>query len=158
MNNRINEVKRLLQACTEAQRREIFEYLRREFPIHPLETKLNTQAEVILEAIDRASDLTLRGIRGVIAEAAFKLNVVASLRGWRNETLEGDFPYDFLLRDSTGEVRIQLKMQRLKDHRPMMASQGYSIPSNRYVRCGDPTNQGRHGPAYQATDQTLPFR
>ena len=84
---------------TESQRREIFGYLRREFPIHPLEAKLNTRAEVILEAIDRASDLTLRGIRGVIAEAAFKQNVVASLHGWRNETLEGDLSYDFLLKD-----------------------------------------------------------
>ena len=156
MNNRINEVKRLLEDCTQTQRREIFEYLRLEFPIHPLETKLNTQAEIILEAIDRASDLTLRGIRGVIAEAAFKLNVVASLRGWRNETLEGDFPYDFLLRDPTGEVRIQLKMQRLKDHRPMMASQGYAyLPTDMYVV---ETQRTRGGTDPHTKQQTRPYR
>ena len=66
-----DEIKRLLDACSEKERLEIFKYLRRTIPIHAIEGKLNTQAEVILEAIDRASDLTLRGIRGIIAEAAF---------------------------------------------------------------------------------------
>ena len=156
MDDRVNEIERLLKACTEVQRREIFDYLRREFPIHPLEAKLNTQAEVILEAIDRASDLTLRGIRGVIAEASFKLNVVTSLRGWRNETLEGDFPFDFLLRDSRGAVRIQVKMQRLKDHRPMMASQGYRyLPADMYVV---ETQRTRGGVDPQTKQQTRPYR
>ncbi|HEV2500553.1 MAG TPA: hypothetical protein VGY31_13330 [Terriglobia bacterium] len=156
MDNQADEIKRLLEACTETQRRDIFDYLRREFPIHPLETKLNTQAEVILEAIARASDLTLRGIRGVIAEAAFELNVVARLPGWQHQTLEGDFPYDFLLRDSTGDVRIQVKMQRLKDHRPMLASQGYSyLPSDMYVV---ETQRTRGGVDPQTKQQTRPYR
>ncbi len=64
-------IKKQLAKCTEEERRDVFESLRRDFYIHPLEKKLNVRAEVILEAIDRASDLTLRGIRGVIAEAAF---------------------------------------------------------------------------------------
>ncbi len=156
VDKRVNEIKRLLEACTQAQRREIFAYLRREFPIHSLETKLNTEAEVILEAIDRASDLTLRGIRGVIAEASFKLNVVGSLRGWRIETLEGDFPYDFLLKDSNGDVRIQVKMQRLKDHRPMMANQGYRyLPADMYVV---ETQRTRGGIDPQTQRQTRPYR
>ena len=156
MNNRVNEIKRLLETCTESQRREIFGYLRREFPIHPLEAKLNTQAEVILEAIDRASDLTLRGIRGVIAEAAFKQNVVASLRGWRNETLGGDLSYDFLLRDSKGGVRIQVKMQRLKGHRPMLANQGYkNLPADMYVV---ETQRTRGGTDPRTKESTRPYR
>ena len=156
MNNRIYEAKRILDACSEAQKREIFEYLRREFPIHPLEAKLNARAELILEAIDRASDLTLRGMRGVIAEAAFKLNVIASLRGWREKTLKGDFSYDFLLGDSTGDVRIQVKMQRLKDHRPMMANQGYKyLPTDMYVV---ETQRTRGGIDPQTKQQTRPYR
>ena len=156
MNNRIDAVKRLLEACTEAERREISRHLRREFPIHPLEAKLNARAELILEAIDRASDLTLRGIRGVIAEAAFKFNVVGELRAWRDKTLRGDFSYDFLLRDSTGDVRIQVKMQRLKDHRPMMANQGYVyLPSDMYVV---ETQRTRGGIDPQTKQQTRPYR
>ena len=74
-----DEIKRLLKACSEEERLEIFQYLRRTIPIHAIEAKLNTQAEVILEAIDRASDLTLRGIRGIIAEAVFLVEVIAKL-------------------------------------------------------------------------------
>lgn len=61
--SKVEETKRLLAACTKEQRRKISEYLRQEFPIHPLEKKLNAQAELILEAIDRGSDLILRGVR-----------------------------------------------------------------------------------------------
>src|SRR5690349_20140389 len=45
----------LLEQCSVQERREIFKHLRREFPIHPLEADLNTQAEVILEAMARSS-------------------------------------------------------------------------------------------------------
>ena len=71
--------------------------------------------------------MTLRGIRGVIAEASFEINVVRKLVGWENITPAGDFPYDFLLKDSHGSVRVQVKMQRLKDHIPMTANQAYRI-------------------------------
>lgn len=68
------QVVQLLKSLRVAQRREIFQYLRKEFPIHPLEEKFNVSAEVILEAIERSSDLTQRGIRGLIAEASFEIN------------------------------------------------------------------------------------
>jgi len=152
----VDEIKRLLTACTEDQRREIFAHLRREFRIHPLEAKLNVHAEVILEAIDRASDLTLRGIRGVIAEAAFKLNVVSALVDWQNEPLAGDFSYAFRLRDSNGQVRVQVKMQRLKDHRPMAANQGYRyLPPDMYVV---ETQRTRGGTDPQTGEDTRPYR
>src|SRR5438046_1965614 len=84
-----DEVQPILEAlarCTREQRKQIFDHLRLEFPIHEIEQKLNAQAEVICEAIHRASDLTLRGVRGVIAEASFEVSVVKTLRGWSNET------------------------------------------------------------------------
>jgi len=71
-----DEILKLLEECSSEERREIFNHLRKEFPIHPLEADLNTQAEVILEAMARSSDLTMRGIRGIIAEAAFLVNVL----------------------------------------------------------------------------------
>jgi hypothetical protein len=130
----IEQIKQLLENCSEEQRQEIFSYLRNEFPIHPIEAKLNIQAEVILEAIDRASDLTLRGVRGVIAEAAFEINVINKLVGWYKKSLTGNFPYDYLLEDSRGEVSVQVKMQRLKNHIPMMSNQGYRfLSSNMFV-------------------------
>lgn len=71
----IEQIKHLIARCSPAQRREIFRQLREEFPIHPLEMQLNTEAEIILEAIQRSGGLTLRMMRGVIAEAAFEVDV-----------------------------------------------------------------------------------
>ena len=42
------QIKHLLSLCSPAQRQEIFRYLREEFPIHPLEVQLHTEAEIIL--------------------------------------------------------------------------------------------------------------
>lgn len=72
----LEQIYSLLRQCTPAQREQVFCSLREEFPIHPLEAQLHTRAEVILEAIHRAKELTLRMMRGVIAEAAFEVEVV----------------------------------------------------------------------------------
>ena len=151
----IEQIKEMLSRCSVGQRREIFEYLRAEFLIHPIEEKLNTQAEIILEAIDRASDLTLRGIRGVIAEASFEITVVNRLTGWEDITPDGNFPYDFLLRDSVGSVRIQVKMQRLKHHIPMTANQAYKfLPSDHWVTETQRTRGGKDA----SGGDTRPYR
>ena len=112
---KVEEIKSLLAKCTPEERSEIFRVLRKEFNIHPIEEKFNAKAEVILDAIGRASDLTLRGIRGIIAEAAFSTDVIGALKGWSDVTPTGDLPYDCLLRDSRGEVKVQVKLQRLEN-------------------------------------------
>ena len=143
--NDVEHTKKLLATLTADQRRELFEYLRVEFPIHAIETQLNARAEVILEAISRASDLTRRGIRGVIAEAAFETYVVAQLQGWTKLPLAGDFSYDFILQDTAGSVRVQVKMQRLKNHEPMLAQQAYRrLPPDMYVVETQRTRGGVH--------------
>src|SRR5437764_12391733 len=109
---RKEDVLQLLEQCSSEERREIFKHLRKEFPIHPLEADLNAQAEVVLEAMARSSDLTMRGIRGIIAEAAFLVDILQKLKGWKILDIEGDAPYDFLIEDLAGPVRIQVKMQR----------------------------------------------
>jgi hypothetical protein len=145
MNNQLEQIKQLLAACSKEQRREIFRQLRQEFPIHAIEKKLNAEAEIILEAISRATDLTLRGIRGIIAEAAFATKVVGTLQGWKDTTPGGNHPYDFVLTDDRGDIRIQVKMQRQKSHRPMLASEGYRfLPSDMYVVETQKTRGGSH--------------
>src|SRR6266542_876906 len=113
----IKQIKHLLSRCTPAQREEVFHHLRQEFPLHPREVELHAKAEIILEAIQRAGGLTLRMIRGVIAEAAFGVEVVERLQGWEQVALSGDPPYDFRLRDLKGDVRVQVKLQRSKEGR-----------------------------------------
>jgi len=120
MDKQVEEIKELLAACTPTQREIIFKELRKEFNIHPLEAKLVTQAEIILEAINKDDKgLTFRMMRGVIAKAAFQIEVISKLENWADVTPEGDLPYDYLLRDENGEVSVQVKLQRSKDFKPM---------------------------------------
>lgn len=125
--SRVEEIYSLLEQCTVEERLQVFKHLRRDFSIHPFEAALNTTAEIILEAISKAPDLTVRGVRGIIAEAAFVVDVVSPLLGigWLDVTPKGDVPVDCVLEDALGKVRVQVKMQRRKAHRPMMANEGY---------------------------------
>jgi hypothetical protein len=131
-----DQILRLLEECNDDERREILQHIRRTVPIHPIEGKLNTQAEVILEAIDRASDLTLRGIRGIIAEASFLVTVINKLEDWRNIPLVGDYSYDFLIEDATGQVKIQVKMQRKEKGVPKLTKTGKYVVETQRTRGG----------------------
>ncbi len=119
-----------LGKATADERRRIFEILRAEFPVHELERKWNTSADLILEAISRSSDLTHRGIRGVIAEAAFHRTVVIPLaaQGWADNTPAGDHPFDFFLVRGNLSVRVQVKMQRLEKQVPKLWKKGKELP------------------------------
>ena len=157
MSNQIEHVFQLLQACTTEQRRVVFTHLRKEFHIHPLEKRLNTEAEIILEAIARdETGLTFRMMRGVIAEAAFEIEVVKSLKGWNNTTPDGDLAYDFRLEDHQGPVRIQVKLQRSKAGEPMKANQGYRYLSS--VMYVVETQRTRGGKDSVTGEDTRPYR
>ena len=92
----------------------------------------------------------------MIAEAAFEINVVKNLSDWRDVTPEGDSPYDFLLEDAIGQVKVQVKMQRLKAHRPMMANEGYAyLPADMYVVETQRTRGGKDATTQQ---DTRPYR
>jgi hypothetical protein len=153
--SKLEQIKSLLEECTKEQRLEVFNVLRKEFPIHALEEKLNAKAEVILEAFSKASDLTMRGLRGIIAEACFVVDVVSGLPGWKDVTPAGDFPYDCLLEDRTGQVRVQIKMQRMKQRRPMMAQEAY-----RFFPAGMPVaeTQRTRGGTDAKGEKTRPYR
>ncbi|MGR8932481.1 MAG: helix-turn-helix domain-containing protein [Gammaproteobacteria bacterium] len=123
----VSGIKEILAKASSQDRSAVFEWLRDTQKIHPLEEEFGAKAEIILEAISRSSDLTKRGVRGVIAEAVFKVEVIDKLDNWHDVTPDGDYSYDFLLSDGDHEVSIQLKMQRLKARRPMTAKEGYKI-------------------------------
>jgi len=153
----VQRIRDLLADASPKEREAIFRLLRPEFSIHPLEATLGTTAEVILEAIARASDLTRRGIRGLIAEAAFATYVAARLPGWSDVAIEGDASYDFDLRDSVGAVRVQVKLQRQKEQRPMRseeAPRSARLPPGMFVVETQRTRGGRT----RAGDDTRPYR
>lgn len=155
----VEEIKRLLSLCNPAQRSEVFRQLRQEFSIHPLEEQLHAKAEIILEAIQRAGGLTLRMIRGVIAEAAFGVEVVERLKNWKSIPHSGDPAYDFLLKDRKGTVRVQVKLQRSKSGQPWpahLARKAFrSLPPDVYVV---ETQKTRGGKKKKTGTATRPYR
>ena len=126
-----NEVLKLLDGCDPEERRAIFMYLRREFPIHPLEAELNTTAEVILEAVARSPDLTQRGVRGIIAEAVFLVEVLQNIRGWAVLDCPPGYSYDFVIDDKVGPVNVQVKTQRRLRGKPYVRRGKYVVETQR---------------------------
>lgn len=116
----VAEIQKLLAKCTAEQRKEVFDTLRATIQIHPFESAVNAKAEVILEALARAPDLTIRGIRGIIGEATFAVEVAGKFEGWRDVTPVGNHSYDTALADGTGTVRVQVKMQRRVKFQPLI--------------------------------------
>ncbi|MEF8758776.1 MAG: hypothetical protein V5B36_03340 [Candidatus Accumulibacter sp. UW25] len=154
----LTQIFALLKNCSEEDRRHVFRMLRDEFPIHAIEQRFNAPAEIILEAIARSPDLTVRGIRGVIADAAFGQYVVPVMIecGWTDVTPPGNHSYDYKLQDDIGAVTVQVKMQRQKDQRPMLASEGYrSLSSDMYVVETQRTRGGKHP---TSGEDTRPYR
>jgi hypothetical protein len=121
----VEDICKLIDGCTEAEQRAIFHHLRKRLVLHPLESEWDINAETILSAIRRSSDLTLRGIRGIIAEATFEDIVVPQLAAdWEAQLIQGDQSYDFhlLRRRDRFAVRIQVKLQRKEKQAPKVVS------------------------------------
>jgi hypothetical protein len=116
----VEEIRRLLAKCSPEQRQEVFDSLRATIAIHPFEAAVNAKAEIILEALARAPDLTIRGVRGIIAEATFAIEVAGRFEGWRDVTPVGNHSYDTALADAAGTVRVQVKMQRREKFKPLI--------------------------------------
>lgn len=134
MSESVNRIKHLLDACTDEERAAVLDYLGERHSEHPLEAEWGVSADVILSAISRSNDLTRRGIRGIIAEAIFERHTLAELAGWSMVPILEDRPYDFLIRSEERELRIQVKLQRRKEQRVMMASEANAnYPDDMYV-------------------------
>lgn len=114
MSELTDEICELIDRSSEEERSVVLDYFRQRVPLHPLEQQWSTTAEAILTAIGRSSDLTQRGIRGILAEATFEKTVLPNLEvsGWNMIAIVGDQAYDFVLEKSGSRVRIQVKLQR----------------------------------------------
>lgn len=115
-------IRELLPQCSQEELGTLFRELRQRHIIHEFERIIGAPAEMILEAVHRAPELTRRMLRGVIADAAFRTFVVPSVasQGWRDVTPEGNFSYDYILEDARGQVSIQVKLQRSERGAPVV--------------------------------------
>jgi hypothetical protein len=88
MSETVESIKGLIDMCSEEERRAVKRYLEASLR-HPLEEEWGVDAETILSAIRRSSDLTKRGVRGIIAEAVFETSVLPriSAKGWKAESI-----------------------------------------------------------------------
>lgn len=119
MSESLEAISKFIDACSEEDRRALKLHLQKLAP-HPLEREWGIDADTILSAINRSSDLTRRGVRGIIAEAVFVSEVVPSIRGsgWHAVEFDGNHPYDALLRKGERYARVQVKLQRLESSVP----------------------------------------
>jgi hypothetical protein len=122
----IQDILERLDALDPEQRQTVFDHLKGSCISHPLEREWNASAEVILDAIAQSTDLTQRGVRGVIADRAFHRIVVPELErnGWRNRPILGDLPYDADLSRDGLRVTVQVKMQRKERGEPKVRLAG----------------------------------
>lgn len=120
MSRAKDEICRLIDTLSEEERHVVLNYLRQCLPPHPLEQQWGTTADTILRAIARASDLTMRGVRGILAEATFEDVILPSVEstGWKSIRVEADQTYDFILEKDAARVRIQVKLQRTEAGMP----------------------------------------
>lgn len=149
-------IRRMLESLGPQDRERVLHEIRQVFPIHDLERQWNVSAEVILDAIARSPDITQRGIRGVLAQAACKATVIETLQGWDDTTPDGNFPYDFRIRRGDQEVTIQVKLQRKVGGQPMHADKapGLLDPSQYVVE----TQRTRAGADRSTGESTRPYR
>jgi hypothetical protein len=121
MSESVEAISKLIYECSEEDRRALKLYLQKLQP-HPLERAWGIDADTILNAISRSSDLTKRGVRGIIAEAVFVNEIMPTVEGsgWQPVDFSGDHPFDALLKKGGLDARIQVKLQRLEEGAPKL--------------------------------------
>lgn len=150
-------IRALLAQCSPEEQATLFRELRTRHRIHEFEEVIGASAEMILEAVHRAPELTRRMLRGVIADAAFRLLVVPQLAksGWRDMTPIGNFAYDYMLDDGSGAVTVQVKLQRSERGAPVV-KQGERFGFGKIVHIVE-TQKTRTGTDNE-DKQTRPYR
>lgn len=171
MNEPMEKLRNLIDQCTEQNRKDLKRYLSRLSP-HQLETEWGIDADTILSAINRSSDLTKRGVRGIIAEAVFVDEILptVSISGWQSVEIDGGRPFDALLKKNDLSARIQVKLQRLEKGLPKLYYPKYYAEGSLFVvevqktRTGERKTIGRipatgktSSMTETATEQTRPY-
>lgn len=134
MSESLEAIKKLVDECSPNERWALRGYLNNLLP-HPLETEWGIDSDTILSSIRRSSDLTKRGVRGIIAEAVFEKEVVpiVTASGWRPAVIEADRSFDALLQKGTLSARIQIKLQRLEKGVPKLYYPNFYQAGSYYV-------------------------
>ena len=150
-------IRELLARCSPQERAALFRELRAVHQIHQFEAVIGAPAEMILEAVHRAPELTRRMLRGVIADAAFRTFVVPSVapHGWQDVTPEGNFAFDYKMDDGSGPVTVQVKLQRSERGAPVVKDgKRFGFGSEVFMTETQKTRTGTDGEA----SQTRPYR
>lgn len=150
-------IRELLATCSIEEQEVLFRELRARHLIHEFEEIIGAPAEMILEAVHRAPELTRRMLRGVIADASFRQHVVRSLDvfGWRDVTPVGNFAYDYKLDDGAGAVTVQVKLQRSARGVPVVKrGERYGFDEMVHIVETQKTRTGTDGD----DNQTRPYR
>ncbi|EYC52882.1 hypothetical protein AZ34_11085 [Hylemonella gracilis str. Niagara R] len=153
----LSTVRELLARCSPEERGALFRELRKTHQIHEFEAVIGAPAEMILEAVHRAPELTRRMLRGVIADAAFRTFVVPAItsHGWRDVTPEGNFAYDYKLDDGGGAVTVQVKLQRSERGAPVVKKgERFGFGPEVFMTETQKTRTGSDG----EENQTRPYR
>lgn len=150
-------IREWLSQCSPEEQETLFRELRQRHQIHEFEEIIGAPAEMILEAVHRAPELTRRMLRGVIADAAFRTYVVPAIapNGWRDVTPEGNFAYDYNLDDGQGALTVQVKLQRSERGQPVVRSGAkYDFAGDVFMTETQKTRTGTDGD----DNQTRPYR
>ena len=153
----LTTIRELLAQCSPEERATLFRELRAVHQIHEFEAVIGAPAEMILEAVHRAPELTRRMLRGVIADAAFRTFVVSAIapHGWRDATPEGNFAYDYKLDDGVGPVTVQVKLQRSERGAPVVKNgERFGFGPEVFMTETQKTRSGTDG----EENQTRPYR
>jgi hypothetical protein len=150
-------IRELLAQCSAEEQAMLFRELRERHVIHEFERIIGAPAEMILEAVHRAPELTRRMLRGVIADAAFRTFVVSALEaeGWRDVTPEGNYAYDYKMDDGAGPMTVQVKLQRSARGAPVVKrGERYGFGEEVFLTETQKTRTGTDG----GDNQTRPYR
>lgn len=153
----LTTIRELLARCSPEEQAALFRELRERHLIHEFEEVIGASAEMILEAVHRAPELTRRMLRGVIADAAFRQFAVRSLAqsGWRDVTPAGNFAYDYKLDDGKGPITVQVKLQRSERGVPVVKrGERFGFGEIVHIVETQKTRSGTDG----ADKQTRPYR
>ena len=150
-------IRELLSQCTPEEQETLFRELRQRHMIHEFERIIGAPAEMILEVVHRAPELTRRMLRGVIADAAFRTFVVPSVepQGWRDVTPDGNFAYDYMMEDAQGQISVQVKLQRSERGAPVVRDGArYGFEGDVFITETQKTRTGNDGDG----EKTRPYR
>jgi len=121
MNESLEALKKSIDECSIEERKDLFQFIKARLPLHPLEVEWAIDGNDVLSSLYRATDLSKRGVRGLIAEFVFERDVLPSVKqnGWKLLSIpKGDWPYDSLVERDGKQVSIQIKLQRLEAGQP----------------------------------------